>query len=505
MSRLSKNIVYNALGQGLLLVLSFVAVKYVFRRLGSDALGIIYFTQTMSAVLFAVLEMGIGSTTVREVSSHFRDEPDYIHHFIRTGSFLFWCAYALLALVIYALAPVLIHHWVHLQGLDASTATSVLRILGISSISILPRAFYAGILRGLQRFEFTNLIDVGFSGVQQVGTIVVLILGGGLLDIAWWYAACYALSILAYLGTSGRLASWSALAPGFSYAVLKRNFAYASRMASLSLTAMVHSQADRAIVSKLLPLSTFGYYAIAGGAASRGTLLTGAIAQAAFPNFSELFKRGNRDALVSQYRKLQDLICFGTVPIFAAILFATLPLFSYVLNAQAAKMLLWPLTFLCLGYYMNGTLNAPYIVSLAVGKPGIVARLNFYALFAVLPVTFALVYFFGLIGAGLSWVFYHLFAYAYAVPMICSECLRIPAAEWYSHVLRIAALAGGTYGGAWMILSACGGRSILSLLLAYAGASVAFLVGAYWTMGDELRESLLHSFHALRLKLAEAL
>ena len=35
-----------------------------------------------------------------------------------------------------------------------------------------------------------------------------LILGGGLLDIAWWYAVCYALSILAYLGTSGRLASW---------------------------------------------------------------------------------------------------------------------------------------------------------------------------------------------------------------------------------------------------------------------------------------------------------
>ena len=505
MSRLSKNIVYNALGQVLLLVLSFVAVKYVFRRLGSDALGIIYFTQTMSAVLLAVLEMGVGSTTVREVSSHFRDEPDYIHHFIRTGSFLFWCAYAVLALAIYALAPVLIHHWVHLQGLDASTATCVLRILGISSISILPRAFYASILRGLQRFEFTNLIDVVSSGLQQFGTIVVLILGGGLLDIAWWYAVCYALSILAYLGTSGRLASWSALAPGFSYAVVKRNFAYASRMASTSLTATVHTQADRVLVSKLLPLSTFGYYAIAAGAASKGSLLTGAIAQAAFPNFSELFKRGNRDALASQYRKLQDLICFGTVPIFAAILFAAPPLFSYVLNAEAARMLLWPLTFLCLGYYMNGTLHAPYIFSLAVGKPGIAARSNFYAVFAVLPVTLALVYFFGLNGAGFSWVFYHLFAYAYQARRTCWECLEMPFGVWCFHILKVLTLAATTYGMAWTSVHSVNANSILSLVLAYAGASIAFLVGAYWMMGDELRDSLLHTFQTLRLKLAEAL
>ena len=57
MSRLSKNIVYNALGQVLLLVLSFVAVKYVFRRLGADALGIIYFTitTTLLAVSLALI------------------------------------------------------------------------------------------------------------------------------------------------------------------------------------------------------------------------------------------------------------------------------------------------------------------------------------------------------------------------------------------------------------------------------------------------------------------
>ena len=70
MSRLSKNIVYNFFGQGLLLLLGFVAVKYVFKQLGEDALGIIYFTLTMNSVLCTVLELGISTTTVREVSAH---------------------------------------------------------------------------------------------------------------------------------------------------------------------------------------------------------------------------------------------------------------------------------------------------------------------------------------------------------------------------------------------------------------------------------------------------
>jgi len=51
MSRLSKNIASNVLGQGLSLILSFVAVRCVFRGLGGDALGLIYFSQSVSLVL----------------------------------------------------------------------------------------------------------------------------------------------------------------------------------------------------------------------------------------------------------------------------------------------------------------------------------------------------------------------------------------------------------------------------------------------------------------------
>lgn len=505
MSRLSKNILYNLTGQILLAGLGFVAVKYVFKQLGGDALGIIYFTLALNVTLSSVLSMGIGETTVREVSAHFTSEPRYIRDLLRTASWFYWGLYALVAAGLYFGAPLLVHRWINLKTLDPGTAILVLRVLGIASFSALPRALYVSILRGLERMEFNNVIDVATSALQQCGTIVVLLYGNGLMSVVYWISACYGVAIIAYLLVCARFLSWGALLPGFSIGVARRNLSYASRMAMISLFAMIQMQADKAIVSKLLPLSLFGLYTVAYSAVSKGSAMTGAVFQGAFPHLSALDAAHDRVGLLSQYRKLQDLVCFGTVPLFAAIIFLASPLFSFMFKAQGARILVVPVAFLCVGFYMNGTLNIPYAFSLAVGKPGIAARLNFYALFCVLPVTVALVYFFGLPGAGFSWVFYHLFAYAYGLPRICRECLQSSAWAWYLHVLKVAALAAATYGVAWVVLVATGCNALLPLAVAYGAASGLFLLGSFFLIGPELRGSIRVLLRNLRTKYVEAI
>jgi O-antigen/teichoic acid export membrane protein len=229
---------------------------------------------------------------------------------------------------------------------------------------------------------------------------------------------------------------------------------------------------------------------LAYSAVSRGMLVTTSVSQAVFPSFSALHQQGDRDGLLHQYRKLQDLLCYATVPLFAAIPFAARPVFTFALNAQAAQMLLWPITFLCVGFCMNATLSVPYVFSLAVGKPQIAARSNYYALFAALPVTVLLVYKFGIAGAGFSWIFYHLFTYAYLVPRVCSECLDMPVVKWYIHVFRVFGLAALTYGGAWAIIALAGPFTVRSLALGYICASLAYVAAAYRLLGDELRATL---------------
>jgi hypothetical protein len=154
---------------------------------------------------------------------------------------------------------------------------------------------------------------------------------------------------------------------------------------------------------------------------------------------------------------------------------------------------------------MNATLNVPYMLSLAVGRPDIATKLNLFALGAVLPVTVALVYAFGLPGAGFSWVFYHLFAYAYAVPRICRLCLEEEAWPWYGHVLRVLGLGALTYGVVWLVLVLTGSLTLVPIAIGYVAGSGLYLLGAYALMGAELKETLMRVPQMLAARPTEVL
>lgn len=504
MSKLSKNIVYNLGGQGLVLVVALGAIKFVYKDLGGDALGIIYFALALDALLCGALELGICPTTTREVAAHFDRDSDYIRRFLRTASFIYWVAAALVALGVYWVAPVIVEKWITLKTLDPGTAVQVLRILGIAGLLNLPRSLYSSAIQGLQRMEFNNLIDVTNNAMKHLGTILILRYSGGLMDVVYWHVACVVLGAAAYFWICARFLSLSALLPVFSQGVAKRNFYFASRMTYTSILDMIHDDTVRAIVSKLLPLRVFGYYELAYSAASRGGVFSEAVSQAGYPSLSSLTGVENRGRLLAQYRKLQDLICYATAPIFAGIPFFAVPLFSFVLKTDVARMLLWPITFLAAGFYMHSMQTIPNRFSLAVGKPGILVRLSSYSLFIVLPVTLLLVYFFGLEGAGLSCILYESFSCAYFVPRFCRECLESPVSQWFAHATRIMVLALAVYGVAWGILLFLDLHSIVFLGLGYLAASAVFLTAAYFMMGEELREHTLRIVHAVRVKLAES-
>jgi O-antigen/teichoic acid export membrane protein len=108
MSRLKKNIAYNVFGKVSLLIVSFTAVKFIYSDLGEDALGLIYFVMTVNALLLFALEIGITSTTTREISAHFETDSLYVTQLIRTASLIYWLIFLLTGGAIYFLAPILV-------------------------------------------------------------------------------------------------------------------------------------------------------------------------------------------------------------------------------------------------------------------------------------------------------------------------------------------------------------------------------------------------------------
>ncbi|MDQ2943157.1 MAG: oligosaccharide flippase family protein, partial [Candidatus Dormibacteraeota bacterium] len=288
MSRLSKNLIFNVAGQGLVLALSFIAVKFIFKQLGDDIFGIIYFNITLATVVTAALELGVLATTSREVSLHFDSEPGYVTALIRTASLVYWGLGFLIVAAIFVSAPVLVEKWINLKTADPGTATTMIRILSISTMVVLPRALYTSLFRGRQRMGINNVIDVTTTIGQQIGIVVLLRLGSGPFTVAGWISATVLVSIVAYVAVAGRLFGWRALVPRFDLGVVKRNREYTTLMMSNSVLSLVHLQADKVVVSKLLPIAEFGLYGFASGIVARATFVSTAIGQVSFPSFSRL-------------------------------------------------------------------------------------------------------------------------------------------------------------------------------------------------------------------------
>ena len=490
MTRLTKNVIYNVVGQGLILVVSLIAVRFIFRRLGDDVFGIIFFNLTLTAVLTRLLELGISTTIVREVSGVFESEGAYIKDLIRTASLVYWATGIFLVAVIWVTAPLLVTHWVNLTTLDPNTAATLLRILSVLALVALPKGLYTSLFRGRQMMGLNNVIDVGTALAQQTGILLLLVAGSTVYMVAGWISISAALGIVAYVIVAGRLFGWRTLTPAFSSYVAKRNLAFTGSMSLSSVASQINSQAAQLIVSKLLPIGQFGFYGFASSTVNRGTFITGAVAQAAFPSFSNLSRAGNRSALLTQYRKLQDLLCYGTVPVFAAVCFAALPVYAYVFNTSAAWLLLVPTALLSLGTFMNGTVSIPYIFSLAVGKPEIGLKANLVALVTVLPITVALVYSFGLVGAGLSWVVYHVVLYIYMMPRICRDCLQTPTRDWFFHIAKVLAVSALTYGIAWIVIVVPTAYSLVGCVAGYLVGTIGFGAAAIFLIGPDLKSTI---------------
>jgi O-antigen/teichoic acid export membrane protein len=486
-SRLARNIIYNLLGQGALLILAFIAVRFLFRRLGPDAFGIIMFTQTLSVVLVGLLELGIGSTVVREVAAHEGEDKAYIANLLRTAALFAWALFGLLGLITLEVAPLLVDRWVHLSSLGSKEATTALMVLGVASLTALPRSVYASLFRGRQRMAVNNAIDVGVAILQQLGTLAVLALGAGLFAVVGWFATTYVLGLVAYVIAAGLAVGWRALVPAYSKGIVRKNWRFSASLLSISTLSVLLTQVDKIVVSKVLPIGVLGSYGFAWTMVSRVGLVAGSIAEAAFPSFSQGLRHEDRRTSTIVYRTLQELLNFGLIPLYAAAAFGAEPLFTYLFGSRVASTLVVPVILLSVGFYMNGTLFVPYVFSLADGRPDITARQNLLALVVTIPMSIASISTLGLTGAGISWVFCHVFCYAYGVPRYCRECLRMPVRSWYAWVARPMGLAACTYGAAGVALVATNELSVGALAAAYMCASLIFALVGWRMMAPELR------------------
>jgi len=482
-----RNILSGLLGQGMIMLLTLISTRLVFRELGSDVLGVIYFAMTVTSLVITLSDMGVSHTITREVAAHREKDSDYVSALMGTASSLAWGAYLFLSAVVIVAAPMLITRWLQTATVEPATVLSF-QIISSSLLLAIPRTLYGSMISGYERLDLFNIANIFAMGIQQAGLIAVLGMGGRLNHVAMWYAISGIAGVVLYATIIGRLGGFRALRMTYQWQVIKKNIRFGSHLFINSMAGYFLYQIDRWTVSKFLPVRILGYYGVAQSLSSKCGVVPGAVASAAFPALSMGVENRRPEEWRGQYNKLQDFCSYVITPVSAAAAMLGIVIMGLVFNDEVMKAAWLPLIFLSIGQLFLGLQYVPYILAISMKKPELSLRANLRALIIVIPLSILLTINYGLPGAALTTAVAGATHMIFFIHRFSAECLQDTPWSWYRVSGSFVILGMISYGLPWAVLGLFGlGLNLYGLIAAYVVGTILFLVKGWFVIGQELK------------------
>ena len=398
------NFLANFLGSGAVVLIHLAVMPLYLTYLGAEAFGLIGLFATLT-VVSSVLDLGLSPAISKELAQLSANAADQakIRSTVRSFEVVFCVLAVLLLCLAYPLLPFLATNWLRIQMLDIQIVEQALRLMSVQLALQLPLALYAGSFVGLQKQVHFNVLTTVMVFVRMVGALVVMVWGDtSIITFFRWQlllTGCH----LAVVG----LFLWRVLPPGrtwFDLAKLKKLSKFASEMAGVALLSLLLTQLDKIILSRMLPLSEFGYYMLAWSLASVLLRFATPVFTAWLPRMSQLVQTGDRQALKETYFSGFKLVAAMVLPIAGIIsIFARQILEMYTQNLELARVTTPALVMLVIGMACNALMHMPYGLTLAHGWAKFALLQNTIACICIVPLIYFSVKTLGLQGAALGW------------------------------------------------------------------------------------------------------
>jgi O-antigen/teichoic acid export membrane protein len=427
--------------------------------LGVAGFGLIGFYATLQAAL-QVLDFGISPTMNRELArySALPEKASEARDFVRTLEMGYWAIGLAIGGAIFAAAPLIAEYWIKSDAISAIVIEQVVRLMaGVAALQW-PLSFYQGGLMGLQRQTLLNSIKIPISTASNGGAALLLWLVSPTVTTFFaWQAVASALQVALLAIFLWRSLPTSERAPRFNQYLLRNIWRFAAGMSGITLSALILTQLDKVILSKLLSLEMFGYYTLAG-VVSTGLsgLLIGPIFSALFPRFSALVAVGDRETLKGLYHRGTQLMATLILPVAAMLaLFSEDILSLWTGNANAVLYASPIVSLLVIGTALNGLMNLPYALQLAHGWTSIGLYITSFLIITLVPAMIFMTKIYGVVGAASVWVVLNSLYMLVGVPLTHRRLLKGEMWRWFfedvCQSLAAALLVVGV--GRWLIVS----------------------------------------------------
>jgi len=434
------NVTANFLGQisGVLLGLLFTPLYIHF--LGIEAYGLIGFYLTLQGSM-TFLEMGLGRACNRELA-RYSGQGEVGHHLmrvtLRTLEWVYWLVGLTIGTSITLLSPWIAHHWLDSTVYSPAAIQQIVTLMGWVIALRWPVGLYKGALMGMQRHVRLNMAQVGLSLLSGGGAVLVLWqIEASIQAFFEWQLITTSVGVVLFSGQAWYSVPKAAGRARFSWSVLRHIYRFSAGVGLNEVFGTILRQADKLILSGILPLKQFAYYALASLIAPSVAMAADAFSNAVFPRFSQMVGANIKVEKISHlYHLTSQSIAVLIVPFGLALaFFSEQALFVYSGDHEIAHNTASILVILVIAKLLHASMIVPYALQLAYGWVRLSLYINIASVIWLIPALILLSERFGPEGAALAWLGVTIGYTLIGMPLMHRKLLPGEAGRWYRQAL----------------------------------------------------------------------
>jgi O-antigen/teichoic acid export membrane protein len=426
-----RNILANIAGRLWATLSNVIFLPLYIQLLGIDNYSVISFTLVVTGMLM-ILDMGLSATIAREMARGDINEEDKRRTFCTLEK-----AYILMLLVCILtgqlFADAIAVHFIKDTPVDRELIALCLKLISCEAGLQICLRFYISAMMGLDRQVEANLFNIAWGTVRN-GCVILLLVATPKLEafFIWQLASTLACLVIARWRLQRTLFSTPSAEPYpfIDRTTLLRIRGFASGVFLIALVAVVNTQLDRLVLSRLLDLEYLGYYNIAVAIGTGMLAIASPFVASIQPRLTLLFSSGEHDNALHIYLNVATLIAILLYPLMAVIgLNAEMVVATWTGNADVARNSAALVPWVIVAYTLLSMQQMPFGVAMANGYTRYNNLLGLLSLIVSVPGYWLMVGRYGAEGAAILFMVIQLGAAFALLALVDHRFIRFGAAR----------------------------------------------------------------------------
>jgi len=404
-TNLLKNASYNTFAQIVTIILSFLFVPLYISRLTLSGYGIYCFiTQFLGWII--ILQMGIEPAVIHLTAKYYaRKQSDDLNRLISMALIVQFVMSILVAVIIWLGRGAIVSFIIKDKIEFMHEGTAALNWAAANVVVLMLNSVFVGMLKGLQRYDISSMVDIGFNLAVTLFTAFVVWIGFGIASMLWVRCAINLVffSILLMIIKRNNLFSFD---NRLSLALLKEMFDFGSWIVAGRLNRLAINALPQLLIGKFVGPSGIAYFNIATKIVLAINNLLSSAVNVLFPFVSELFSLKDIRSISSNYLKANKYLSLISAPIYCFLAIFSYNILSAWLGNETALNTYMLMILMTIGYYLTSSTMVPTNFALGMGKSKIIAINSLVQILIIIITLPILLRIFGINGSGINLIIF---------------------------------------------------------------------------------------------------